>query len=294
MEILKYEDLLKLINTNNDAINWARNNGLLADKFICCEMEMQLKTTNDNKNGIRWKCWKCKSTKSIKKNSVFENSNLPINILIKLMYLWVNELQSNIIAFEQGINSKHTTTKWFKFLRELIAHYQLTNQTKLGGPNKIVEIDEMKLGRRKYHRGRRVEGQWIFGMIERNSNPLKINFFPVADRSRETLGNIILNWVEPETIIISDLWKAYSFLNNHNYYHYTVNHSQNFRDPITGAHTNNIENSWNLLRKSMPKFGTTKKMYSSYIQLHAWKRQNKDKNLFNELLKIIKLIYSFN
>ena len=73
-----------------------------------------------------------------------------------------------------------------------------------------------------------------------------------------------------------------------------MNHSQNFRDLITGAHTNNIESSWNLLRRSMPNFGTTKNMYSGYLQLHSWKKQNKDKNLFNELLKIIKLLYTFN
>jgi len=38
---------------------------------------------------------------------------------------------------------------------------------KLGGPGKIVEIDESKFGRRKYHRGHHVDGQWVFGGIER-------------------------------------------------------------------------------------------------------------------------------
>lgn len=37
----------------------------------------------------------------------------------------------------------------------------------LDGPGVIVEIDEFKFGKRKYYKGHRVEGQWIFGGFER-------------------------------------------------------------------------------------------------------------------------------
>jgi hypothetical protein len=36
---------------------------------------------------------------------------------------------------------------------------------KIGGINKTVEIDESKFGRRKYHRGHPVMGQWVFGGV---------------------------------------------------------------------------------------------------------------------------------
>ena len=36
----------------------------------------------------------------------------------------------------------------------------------IGGPGKRVQIDESKFGKRKYNRGRRVEGQQVFGGIE--------------------------------------------------------------------------------------------------------------------------------
>ena len=39
-------------------------------------------------------------------------------------------------------------------------------EAKLGGGGKIVEIDESKIGKRKYHRGHVVAGQWVFGGIE--------------------------------------------------------------------------------------------------------------------------------
>lgn len=53
----------------------------------------------------------------------------------------------------------------------------------------MVEIDESKFGRRKYHRGHHVEGQWIFGGIERETG--SCFFIPVERRDKDTLLKII-------------------------------------------------------------------------------------------------------
>ena len=39
----------------------------------------------------------------------------------------------------------------------------------IGGEGKVVQIDESKFGKRKYHCGHHVEGQWVFGRIENDS-----------------------------------------------------------------------------------------------------------------------------
>ena len=49
--------------------------------------------------------------------------------------------------------------------------------------------------------------------------------------------------VLPGTTVISDCWKAYDCLSEEGYHHLSVNHSLNFVDPDTGAHTNTIENT---------------------------------------------------
>ena len=46
------------------------------------------------------------------------------------------------------------------------------NSAKIGGEGKVGQIDESKFSKRKYHRGHRVEGQWVFGGIENDSQPL--------------------------------------------------------------------------------------------------------------------------
>lgn len=59
---------------------------------------------------------------------------------------------------------------------------------KLGGPTHIVEIDEAKFGKRKYNRGRVIEGQWDFGSFERETK--NIFLVPVERRNAETLHNV--------------------------------------------------------------------------------------------------------
>jgi hypothetical protein len=65
--------------------------------------------------------------------------------------------------------SMKTAVDWTYFCREVVLNAYIDHKIKLGGPGKIVEIDEYKFGKRKYHRGRYVEGQWVFGCYERGS-----------------------------------------------------------------------------------------------------------------------------
>ena len=53
----------------------------------------------------------------------------------------------------------------------------------------------------------------------------------------------------PGTIIIADGWAAYQNLNQHGYTHFAVDHTTNFVDPATGAHTNAIEGMWTHLKR---------------------------------------------
>jgi len=135
----------------------------------------------------------------------------------------------------------------------------------IGGVGKVVEIDESKFGKRKYNRGKRVEGVWVFGGIERDSNPPKCFFTSVSDRCVDTLIPIIKQWILPGTTIASDCWRAYSSLEQEGYIHTAVNHSIQFVSE-TGTHTNNIESRWNALKKSLPRFGTQKQLYDYFTE----------------------------
>ena len=65
---------------------------------------------------------------------------------------------------------------------------------KIGGPGRIVEIDESVFYKTKYQVGRRREHDWVFGMVERGTN--KLMLVPVPDRTAATLVTIIQQYIE--------------------------------------------------------------------------------------------------
>ena len=60
---------------------------------------------------------------------------------------------------------QHTSADWRRFATDVLVDYVETHTEKIGGPGKIVEIDESKIGKRKFNRGHFVEGQWVFGRV---------------------------------------------------------------------------------------------------------------------------------
>ena len=89
--------------------------------------------------------------------------------------------------------------------------------------------------------------------------------------------------------MISDLWKSYDCLQNEGYQHLTVNHSLNFVDPDTGAHTPGIENTWWEVKRSMPRTGTSKDLFDSYLQEWLWRQHYKSDPFGNIIEHIVDL-----
>ena len=112
---------------------------------------------------------------------------------------------------------------------------------------------------------------WVFGGIERESK--KCFFVTVEDCSQRTLLQIIKDNIKPGTTIISDYWKAYDCLNKEGFEHLKVNHSLNFVDPDSGAHTNTIESTWRALKKFLPKYGTVKSLYDTYFSQYCFRKK---------------------
>ncbi|XP_036340436.1 uncharacterized protein LOC118749763 [Rhagoletis pomonella] len=129
--------------------------------------------------------------------------------LIAFSYFWLKNVTQDFIIEELSI-TRPTAVDWCNFCREVVYDGMVVKGRKIGGVGSIVEIDESKFGRRKYHRGHAVEGQWVFGGVERGTN--KCFLVPVEKRDKETLLAVIKNWILPNTTIVSDFWKAYDCL----------------------------------------------------------------------------------
>ncbi|CAC5426638.1 unnamed protein product [Mytilus coruscus] len=224
----------------------------LKDLFIICESIEKI---------IQW----CISIGLIldltgRNGSWFQGHNLSLEKILFITYFWIYKIDQEFVKHELSICNQ-TIVDWYNYCREVCIEILKTDSEKIGGDSVIVEIDESKFGKRKYHKGRQVEGQWVFGGIERDSK--KSFFATVENRTKETLLKLIKDNIKPGTTIISDCWKAYDCLGSEGFEHLKVNHSVNFVDPETGAHTNTIESTWRALKNHYQKYGTVKSLYDT-------------------------------
>ena len=119
--------------------------------------------------GFSWRCRRkvsgvqCSESKSIKHGSRFQQSNLAFQEILLISYDIVRREPAHQIQ-EYRLTSG-TVTDWRLFCREAMLVFMEGCSEKIGGPNKIVEIDESNFGGRKYP----VKGQWVFGGVERGS-----------------------------------------------------------------------------------------------------------------------------
>ena len=113
----------------------------------------------------------------------------------------------------------------------------------------------------------------------------------------ETLVAVPKKFVAPGTIIHSDCWKAYSGLKEEGYEHFTVNHSETFVDPDTGAHSNSVEGMWQKLKHGvhMPMFRNVREHHlPGYLAMFIWREKRTNDDLFTTFLADSAKVYSGN
>jgi hypothetical protein len=101
-------------------------------------------------------------------------------------------LTTSFIAFLLTQSAKNTSSVLQPLLsgrNSVMLKYVLGSSQKIGGPNKTVEIDDSKFGRRKYNWGNKVKGQRVFSGVERK--PGKPFLVPVPDRTADNSMAII-------------------------------------------------------------------------------------------------------
>nr|XP_022905831.1 uncharacterized protein LOC111417704 [Onthophagus taurus] len=217
-------------------------------KCPLCETPLVLQHRSNGPDGYAWACngrvsirkqkkRKCAKSVALRKDTFFEHSKLEIRQILGFVYLWVEKTPVTLIAKITKM-SLPTASGWASFCKEVLLDKYLLYPEKLGGPGSIVEIDESKFGRRKFHRGHPVEGKWVFGGYEGETGRVFMEI--VEERTPDTLVPIIQKWILPGTIIISNYWKAHNCLERNGYVDLKVNHSITFKDPeSTSRHTEN-------------------------------------------------------
>ena len=179
------------------------------------------------------------------------------------------------------------TVDRYNCIRDVCIQYFLDHSSMIGGPGVEVKIDESKFGKRKYNRGRQVEGHWVFGGVERVTG--ECFMVEVARRDAATLIPIIQQYIRPGSIIHSDQWAAYNQITAATgMAHMTVNHSFNFVDPATGVHTQGVESMWSCCKRLMIEERTMhSQLFETYLPEFMWRRRFGGPEAFSNILKHI-------
>ena len=95
----------------------------------------------DVSDGVSWYCPQC-YTRSIRKGSFFDKSRLTLQKWLLLIYMWVRQYPVKD-AHEEAEVGERTAIDVYQWLREVCSQTLLNGPPViLGGPQKIVQIDE--------------------------------------------------------------------------------------------------------------------------------------------------------
>lgn len=279
--------LLNILFDNDKSIRYLLQYGVFYATLSCPKCNETM-TRYEDRGCFRCSARSCRKEVSLRKHTFFYGSTLNCAQIMHLGYQWLNR-SSQMQAMNATGHNPNTVTNFYNHFRTLVAATLDIEDQIVGGPGIIVEIDETKLGKRKYNRGHRVEGAWILVGVERTEER-RVFLSHVYNRSAATLQAIIAKCVRPGSIIHTDKWKGYCGLSkNLDLEHYTVNHSKTFKDPITQVHTNTVEGTNNGL-KIMIRPRNRGPEIDDHLTEFVWRRKHSN-NLWKAFIDALKEIH---
>jgi transposase-like protein len=169
------------------------------------------------------RCQTCKFEFSIRKNTIFDDSKVPLRKWFMVIYLANSNkkgVNSLTVARQVGITQK---TAWFMLHR--IREVMKGGNSPFDG---ITEVDEAYFGGKEGNKHTinkfKSEKTAVIGLVNRDTKQVKAVSIPNADKEN-LLPKIGCN-VAMGSTVITDTYNAYKNLKN-NFKHYTIKHSEN-------------------------------------------------------------------
>ncbi|XP_064479053.1 uncharacterized protein LOC135392266 [Ornithodoros turicata] len=235
--------------TKESSLEWLQSNGILPKTRKCPYCGTVLTVNLSESEYGKFRCQKNHGDngsfrQSVTANTWLEGTRMSARQVIALTYSYARDYNYDTAVIESSFDGKKTSREtvadWYNYCRELCGNILKTTYSdmgNIGGDGHVVEVDECKIGRRKFNKGRLVEGTWVIGMIDIHTNDLRLEVCRDNKRDAITLLSQIKNNVEEKSVIITDCWKGYMGLDQNGFEHLTVNRSLNYIDPDTGANT---------------------------------------------------------
>lgn len=287
---------LKIFNglfpDDKTCVQFLANHGVFYETINCpaCNNAMDRNLELMAFRCTKWNCTR-RGRISLRRHTFFFGSALKCIDIMGLSQMWLAKASVDTCITLTG-HSSSTVCAFYKHFRQLVSSALKPEDQIIGGPGIIVEVDETKLGKRKYHRGHHVEGVWVLVGIEQRENG-KIFLVPVPDRSGPTLDALVSRHVLPGSTVHTDMWPGYSNLSALGFVHQTVNHKLFFKDPVTQVCTNTAEGLNSGLKRRIPVRNRVSNSIEEHLGEYIWRRQNKER-IFDAFIEALRDIHYDN
>jgi transposase len=203
----------------------------------------------------------------------------------KILELFCEDISATASSKLLSIN-RNTINKYYNYFRKKIYEYEKSQMEVISGE---FEADESYFGasRVKGKRGRGAAGKIpVFGILKRNGN---VFVQPISKASKKEIIPLIKRNAEEGSMIYTDSWKAYDGLIFDGYKHQRIKHGEN-QFAKGKNHINGIESFWSYSKRRLSKFnGIPKDKFEVHLKECEFRFNNRTKNLFMLLLKILKI-----
>lgn len=181
--------LASILSDHSKTLQWLREIGLISVTKYCAKHKQTMTLYESWLVCGQFVCYKKnkyyhnvtvadKTRTKLWKMSHFSWNMYAHYLLLCYEWIWTNTFEQTIressITDEQHVSGE-TVADGFSFCREICMialDKQFMQEKQMGRPGEIVEIGECKIDRRKYERGRIIEGYWLLGMILWKSSQL--------------------------------------------------------------------------------------------------------------------------
>lgn len=184
--------------------------------------------------------------------TVFQDSKTPLTVWFYAIYLFVTTrhgVSGKELQRQLGVTYK-TAYRIGMQIRKLIG--SVDEFVALKGH---VEMDETFVGGRMARKdGNPGDNKTIVMGLKERGGPMRTEIIP--DVSKASLRKVVLENVQPKTVVTTDEAKGYGLLTGDDYHHGRVNHSKDVWakvDPETGInhHVQHVESFWSLFKRSV-------------------------------------------
>ena len=179
-------DVAGLFSNVHNCIDFLRGRNLLLGDLHCCN-EICSKVMDISLSDKQiFQCKRCGKRTSIRKNSFWSKSKLPLTVLLALLYFFCQDITvSECEKLLKKRISKRGIIQWYTYFRDIMTTYFVNNPVRFQ-PGCLVHCDETFIGgKRKYGHGHvpAINPRYLFGIYDKNNHKAFLQFVNKCDHN---------------------------------------------------------------------------------------------------------------